>query len=285
MRKAALTILAAIAAPAWTALAELDVQEKATIRKTWTISVPADQMEVKVDNIDGSIDVVGYSGRDIEIVADQTIQAESNDKLQRAKQEVRLLLEQKGNSIEAYVDAPWRCQNGINYRGWRYYGYKVSYDFRVKLPPEARLYLRNINRGGIKVMSMSGNFDIENINGGIEMLEAGGSGRAYALNGKVKILFTRNPRAESYFGSLNGDVDLYFRPNLAADFRLKNFNGGIYTDFPVTYLPASSPKQERRNGMFVYHSNDFFGARVGNGGPEIKVEGFNGNIRMHEREN
>lgn len=109
MRKAALLILAAIVTPAWTAVAEFDIQEKAAIRKTWTISVPADQTEVKIDNIDGSIDVGGYNGRDVEIVAEQTIQAESNDKLQRAKQEVRLLLDQKGNSIER----TWMLPGGV----------------------------------------------------------------------------------------------------------------------------------------------------------------------------
>ncbi len=285
MRNTGLVVLAAIAVPALALIAGLEVEEKTSVRKSWTIPDPAAQAEVKVDNIDGSISVVGTSGHEVEISVDQTTRAESAEKLQRAKQEVRLQMEQKGNSIEAYLDAPWRCRNGISNRGWQFYGYRVSCDFRVKIPSEARLYLRNVNGGGITVRDTAGYFDVENINGGIEMVEAAGSGRAYALNGALKVLFSRNPGGESYFGSLNGDVDLYFRPRLSADFQLKNFNGSIYTDFPVAYLPASSPMREQREGKFVYRSNDFFGVRVGNGGPAIKVEGFNGVIRIHEREN
>jgi hypothetical protein len=283
MNRTALIILV-IALAAWTVFAELSIEEKARLQKNWTITAPASQSEVKVDNIDGSIEVVGTDGREVEMVADQTIRAESNEKLQKARQEVKLQLGQKENSIEAYVDVPWRCRCGGNNRGWRHYGYKVSYDFHVRVPREVRLYLRNVNGGEIKVRGSSGAFDIENINGGIQLLETGGSGHAYALNGKLTAYFDQNPRAASYFGSLNGDVDLYFRPGLGADFRLKNFNGGIYTDLPVSYLPSPNAQPEHREGKFVYRSNDFFGARVGSGGPEIKVEGFNGSIRIHERE-
>lgn len=262
----------------------LTVEDKSTIRHTWTFADTAAPKEVKVDNIEGSITIAGERVPSVELVAERTIRAESREKIQEAQQKVKLDLTQDGNTVEAYVDAPWRCQNGIRDRGWRYYGYRVRFDLELKVPLEAGVFLRTINDGEIKVQSINGSFDVENINGGVEMLEIGGSGRAYALNGPVKVVFSKNPQSECYLGSLNGAIDAFFLPGLSADVRLKNFNGSIFSDFPVNFLPGGGQTQrEQRGGKFVYKTNDFFGVRVGNGGPEIKFDSFNGNICIHEK--
>jgi DUF4097 and DUF4098 domain-containing protein YvlB len=162
-------------------------------------------------------------------------------------------------------------------------GYKVIYEFDIKAPRGTAMYLGAINEGQIRVERTSGDFDIENINGGVEMDDVEGSGRVYALNGNVVVKFARNPERTSYFGSLNGLVEAWFQPDFSADVRVKTFNGGIYTDFPVSYLPATAAAPERRNGKFLYRSSGFQGIRVGKGGPELKFENFNGDIRIRNR--
>ena len=101
----------------------------------------------------------------------------------------------------------------------------------------------------------------------------------YALNGQVRVRFTRNPTADCYFGSLNGNFEVWFRPGLSANARLKTFNGKAYSDFPVSYLPAEKPLKKSENGKFIYQSGEFQGVRIGEGGPELKFDAFNGNIR------
>lgn len=262
-----------------------EVQEKDTIRQTLAFSQPSASKKVRVDNIHGSITIVGYEGSEVELVAQRTIRAESNEKVPTAKREVSLKLSEKDNTVDVFVDAPYRCENGgIHYRGASYYGYEVRYDFEIKAPRATTLWVKTINGGEIRIEKVAGSFDVENINGGIEMKEVAGSGRAYALNGKVKVDLSSNPRADSYFGSLNGDVDVTFLPGLSANFLLKTFNGGIYSDFPVTYLPTPAAAAQRENGKFVYKSNRFFGVRVGDGGPQIKFDAFNGNIHIFKRE-
>jgi hypothetical protein len=263
---------------------ELQVEEKETIQKNFILTDAPGIKQVKVDNIDGSVEVTEYNGREVQLVVNKTIRAESKEKLEKARQDVRLDLSQTENQIVAYVDTPWRCRDGgVNYPGWRHYGYLVSFDFQLKVPTGTDLHLRTVNHGEIKISNLSGAFDIKNINGGIEMSDVAGSGRAYAVNGKVKVVFSKNPAADSYFGSLNGDVDLYFRPNLSADLRFKTFNGNVYSDFPVSYLPPGEGSRERRDGKFIYRSDRFSGVRVGKGGAEIKLDAFNGNIRVLER--
>jgi hypothetical protein len=263
---------------------ELPVEEKETIRKSFTLPPSSGPCWVKVDNLDGSLRVTGATGNEVELVVDRTVRAESREKLDTARQEVLLAVEQKGSDVTAHVDAPWRCRDGgSSYRGWRYYGYRVRHDFEIRVPASASVWLRTVNQGEIVVRSVDGSYDVENVNGSVEMVDVAGAGHVYALNGKVRVLFARNPAGSSDFGSLNGNVDVYFRPGLDADLHFKTFNGAVYTDFTVTSLPPEPPQSERRDGKFIYRSNRFTGARVGRGGPDLRFDAFNGTIRVLER--
>src|SRR6266567_2308457 len=219
----------------------LFADEQETVHKTF-----AGAKSIEVDNVFGSIHVSGYDGAEIQLDARKSLTADDAERAEAAKREVKLDLTQSGDAVRVYVDGPFRChcedrssfrsRNNMNEHGRR--GYKVVYDFDVKVPRGTAVYLATINEGSIGVEKTTGDFDVENINGGVQMDEIGGSGRVYALNGKVAVTFARNPERNSYFGSLNGAVDVYFQPNLNADARVKTFNGGIYTDFAVSYLPA-----------------------------------------------
>jgi len=272
----------------WTVAATLlgCVQAQDTIHRTFQGA-----KSIEVDNVYGSIHVTGYSGSTLEIEARRTVTADSTERADAANREVKLDLTQSGESVRAYVDGPFRChcddegsrrsRNNMHEHGRR--GYKVAYEFEIKAPRGTAMYLSTINDGQIRVENTSGDFDVDNINGGVEMKDIEGSGRAYALNGSTSVSFVKNPEKSSYFGSLNGAVDVSFQPNLAADVRVKTFNGGIYTDFPVSYLPVSAADVEHRDGKFVYRSNGFQGIRIGKGGPELKFENFNGDIRIRNR--
>ncbi|MCI0697946.1 hypothetical protein L0337_38840 [candidate division KSB1 bacterium] len=261
-----------------------DVEKKEEIRRALKFSHPTGSKEVEVDNVNGSITVTGYEGQEVQLVANKTIQARSQEKIQEAQEKVRLEITEEGNAIKLYVDAPFRCRDGsVNYRGDRYYGYSVYFDFELKVPREAGVYLKTINDGDIKVENIAGDYEVENINGGIAMLEVSGAGRVYALNDDVKILFAKNPSGDSYYGSLNGEVEVSFRPDLSADLRFKTFNGEVFTDFPVTYLANATPSRERRKGKFVYKQDRSFKVRVSNGGPELEFDAFNGDIRVIKR--
>lgn len=260
----------------------MTVQEKENIDRTFPAAKGID-----VDNFDGSVTVTGSDSHEIHVEIHKTIRARSPEKVQEAKQEVRLDMTEQGDQLKLYVDGPFRCkcQDGsINYRGSRFYGYEVSYDFTLRIPRESNLRVRTVNRGDIRVENTDGSFDVENINGGLDLVDIAGSGHAYALNRPVHATFRRNPTGASDFGSLNGDVDIAFRPGLAAEVWLKTFNGNAYTDFDVTPLPSRPAVREERNGKYVFKGNQFYGVRVGAGGPELKFDAFNGNIEIRNRQ-
>jgi DUF4097 and DUF4098 domain-containing protein YvlB len=102
------------------------------------------------------------------------------------------------------------------------------------------------------------------------------------VNGKVTVVFARNPARECSFKTVNGDIDAAFRPNLSANVHVKTFNGDAYTDFESQPL-ASPASAERRNGKFIYRSNRASSFRIGSGGPELNFDTLNGTVRISNR--
>ena len=270
-----------LACPLAAALAA-GAEQSETIQKTYPLAGSAPK-KVIVDNVNGSIRVTGYAGAEVRLTAQRRVRADSAELAEQARREVTLDISQDANTVRFYVNGPFRCHDDCNHHHHWGDDYQVTYDFQLQVPHDTAVDLKTVNDGEIEVADVAGDYKVDNINGGVEMTGLSGSGKVYALNGKVKVSFRENPRAASSFGSLNGEVRVSFQPDLNADLRFKTFNGGIYTDYPVTYLPQATAPGERRNGRFVYKSNDWHAARVGNGGPQLSFDGFNGDIRILNR--
>jgi len=260
---------------------DFPVREKEDIQKTLKFSKTGQEKYLELENINGSIRVVGYNGDEVKLTAHRSIEARSKQKAEEAKEKEKLEISEEDNLMLIYIDTPYRRKDGsINYKGPKYYGYKVTFDFELKVPYETNIDLETINDGDIYVENLGGNFDVNNINGGVEMREVAGSGKAYALNEDLEVVYSKNPTSDCYFSSLNGDVKVTFLDGLSADFRLKTFNGEAYTDFEVTHVPDVASTKESKKGKYIYKTNKRTRVRVGKGGPEIEFDGFNGDIKI-----
>jgi hypothetical protein len=252
--------------------------EKEEIRKSFRVT-DGDHRQLVVDNINGEINVVGYDGDSIELVAHREIKAESAGKIEEAKQEVKLDIKEEKGKIVLYVDAPWRTRDGINYRGWHYYGYDVIYDFDLKVPHKTSLYLATVNHGKVLVRSVEGEFEVRNVNAGIEMSDINGPALVKTVNGPIKVSFSRNPGSECSFKTVNGKIEVVLHDGLNADFRLKTFNGKVYTDFDFESLPRDENTVEERKGMRrIFRRGSSSAVRVGKGGPKHSFDTLNGSI-------
>jgi hypothetical protein len=238
-----------------------------------------------LDNIFGSIEVIGTSGHQVQVTIVKSIRAATQADLDRAKSEVTLDATQDGDSVRLYVDGPFRCNRNCEdcWHLQKDRNYVVKMDFKVRVPERIALRLKTVNEGHVTVDNVLGDYDVGNVNGEITMRNVGGSGKVKTVNGAVEVSFRENPREDSEFTTVNGDVELVFTKSLAADFRFKTFNGDIFSDFMMTSLPAAPGAAERKNGRFVYRADRFTGGRVGSGGPEIRLENLNGDIRVLER--
>ena len=257
------------------------VIERDTVKRSLKFGSASGSHRVLVDNVNGSINVVGYDGSDVELVACRKINAESDDRMEQAKREVTLDIREESDRILIYVDAPWRRNNGsVNYRGWDHYGYDVAYDFELRVPVKTDFILKTVNSGDIDVRNMTGAFEVRNVNGDVEMKEVAGSGKVSTVNGDVTVSFTKNPSEESSFKTVNGVVDVEFPEPVSASLRLKTMNGEVYTDFPVKHVPRKAAVSEKRNGRKIYRSGDSFVVEAGGGGPELSFDTLNGDIYL-----
>ena len=249
-------------------------EDHEAIHRTFTVGADS---KVLVDTIQGFIHVTGYDGNQIQVDVNRQTRAESDAALAEAKREVKLDMEQVGNTVKLYVDGPFRNHGGINYRGDNWYGYRVRYDFEIRVPRAALVDLHNLN-DPIEVKGTSGDFSVHGLNGGIDMEGVSGSGEVHTLNGKVRVSFAQNPRHDCQFHTLNGSIDVYFKPPLNADLDYHTLNGGVYADFDVSPT-SSSPDQQ--GGRYLYRSGGSHSGRAGSGGPKLSFHGLNGAIRLH----
>lgn len=258
---------------------DFGLREQETIQKSFTLPAEAPK-SLDIDNVWGSVEVTGGTSNQVQLVVEKSIRAESKDSLERARKEVTLDITQQVGALKLYVNGPFRCRCD-DCRGSRDdEGYIVKMDFKVHVPEHIDLTAKTVNAGRVRISSVAGNFLVRNVNGDITMEGIAGSGTAHTVNGPVKISFRQNPHDNSGFRTVNGDVELRFEPNLSADFRVKTLRGAIYSDFPVTALPAREVLEERRGGKHILRADRFTAVRVSSGGPEIQVQNLNGDIRI-----
>jgi len=243
-----------------------------------------------VDNVFGPITVEGYAGNNVVLEARKIVYARDEGRAKLAEEEVRLDLTEKGNSVEVYVDGPFRetenerRERGIHIR--RDPGYKVYYGFTVKVPFRTNLVLSTVTDGDIEVRGVEGKFDVRDVNGKVRLVDVAGSGDAQTVNGGVTVLFRSHPDGPCLFKTISGDVEVDFPGEPSADFRIKTMHGEVYSDFDVTYLPKAPPVREERRekgGKYVYRSEGYYGVRTGKGGPEIKLDTLTGDILIAKR--
>jgi hypothetical protein len=258
------------------------------IVKTLKFADPGKPGELVVDNVFGPVTVEAYDGKDIQLKAQKIVYARDEARAKKAEDEVKLDITEKGNSVEAYVDGPFRDDEngGRGVHIHRDPGYRVYYGFTVKVPVRTNVVVSTVLDGDVEVRGVEGTFDVSNVNGKVRVVDAAGSGEAKTVNGGVTVVFRSHPDGPCLFKTINGDVEVDFAAPPSADFRVKTMHGQVYSDFDVTSLPKAAAVREERpekGGKFVFRSDGFYGVRAGKGGPEIKIETLNGDILIAKR--
>jgi hypothetical protein len=256
--------------------------EQEKIEKSFAMPAGAGRRTLEIDNVWGSIEVVGTASDQVQLTVNKSIRAESKAKIEQARKDVTLDITQQADALKLYVNGPFRCNCHDCGRSRDDEGYVVKMDFQVQAPRDIDIKVKTVNQGHVSVRDINGSFLVRNVNGDIQIHNIAGSGSARTVNGPVKVSFRQNPREASDFNTVNGNIELAFARDLSADFKFKTFNGGIYSDFPVTALPVQGMQQERRGTKVIFRADRYTGARINAGGPQIKVENLNGDIRILE---
>ncbi len=290
----ALTLAAVLAAGStqWTSDRDHDMKsfKKEDIVKTLKFSDTGKPGELIVDNVFGPITVEGYTGKDVLLEARKIVYARDEVRAKKAEDEVKLDITEKGNTVEAYVDGPFRETDAEGRTGGihmhRDPGYRVYYGFTLKVPVRTNLVLATVLDGDVEVRGVEGAFDVRNVNGKVRLVDAAGSGDAQTVNGGVTVLFRRPPDGPCLFKTINGDVEARFPRSAVGrlpgqdDARRSLF--GFRRHFSAE--GGADPRRASGEGRQVrLRSDGFYGVRTGKGGPEIKLETLNGDILIAKR--
>lgn len=233
-----------------------------------------------VDNISGSVKIVGAPVKEIRMTAKRTVAAESPEKITEAKEDVVLDFVEERDRLEIVVNAPWRNGENINWRGKEFYGYEVSYDFEMEVPIEMILFVKTINGGKITIENVKGKFNLSNVNGPIFAAGLTTGGSIHTVNGSIEAYFAETPKEPCSFKTVNGEIEAGFPKDLAGIIMLKTFNGKAYSDFEFKELSAEPAKYETKKGRRIYRRGENTRVQIGSGGPELRFETLNGNINI-----
>jgi hypothetical protein len=259
-------------------LAALSQAQDNPERITVPFSDPSRPRMVRGNLMNGCFTVEGYDGKDV------IIEARGSDRGHRVMRTPRgaeglkridtnsfgLTVEEENNVV--------RIHSPMGRGG----------DILVRVPFATSLKLECMNGGEIKVDRVSGDLELQNLNGGVTVTNASGSVLAHSLNGKVTVSLNKvTPDKPMSFSTMNGDIDVTLPPDIKANFRMKSDNGEVFSDFDVKLLPNSNQPvvedSRSKGGRYRVKVDKTAVGSVNGGGPELSFKTFNGNIFIRKR--
>src|SRR5690349_9278337 len=86
---------------------DLNVRADEKIEKSF--AMPAGHRTLEIDNLWGSIEVVGANSDQVQLAINKSIRAESQAKIEEARKEVTLDITEQEGLLKLYVNGPFRC--------------------------------------------------------------------------------------------------------------------------------------------------------------------------------
>src|SRR5438094_1514136 len=147
---------------------DLPVEGQETIQKSFSMA-GVQHRSLEIDNVWGSIEVLGTASDEARLTVSKSIRAASKDKLEQARKEVTLDISEQEGFLKLYVNGPFRCHcdDGSGHR--EFDGYIVKMDFQIQVPGDIDIRIKTVNEGRVLVRDINGNFLVRNVNGDVEM--------------------------------------------------------------------------------------------------------------------
>mgnify|MGYP003575445004 CR=1 FL=1 len=258
------SLVFALAAPA------LVAQEQQGRDFRWEGAVASGKW-VKLQNINGDVEVMPASGNRVEITAIKRNRRGDTD-------DVRIEVKRYGTNEEnVFVCAIWgeaTCdENGYNSPKRRNRGHdddnNTEVEFTVRVPRGVNVDVGTVN-GSVDVRGATGEVHASSVNGGVEATSEGGPVHASTVNGSIRASMRELGDGELEFSTVNGSITVELPENLNADLRMNTVNGTLSSrDFPLTVTGRFSPHNLR--------------ATIGKGGTRLSFSTVNGNVEIRKR--
>jgi DUF4097 and DUF4098 domain-containing protein YvlB len=226
---------------------------------------------VKVQNINGDVEVVPASGNRVEVTAVKRGRGDPET--------VRIEVTRYGPSDEdVFVCAIWNDATCDAERGYQSPKRRNRHDddedevevtFTVRLPRGVNIDAGTVN-GSVDVRGATGEVHAASVNGGVEAVSDGGPVTASTVNGSIRASMRSLGSGDLEFTTVNGSITVELPEELNADVRMTTVNGTLSSrDFPMTVSGRFSPQNLR--------------ATIGRGGTRLSFTTVNGNVEIRKR--
>lgn len=224
---------------------------------------------VKLQNINGDVDVVAASGDRVEITAVKRGR-DSDD-------EVRIEVTRYGpNEENVFVCAIWNdatCDAERGYqspkRNRRNDNNNTEVHFTVRLPRGVNVDVGTVN-GSVDVRGATAEVTAASVNGGVDAYTDGGPVTASTVNGSIRASMRTMGSGDLEFSTVNGSITVELPEEVNADLRMTTVNGTLSSrDYPLTVTGRFSPQNLR--------------ATIGRGGTRLSFATVNGNVELRKR--
>jgi DUF4097 and DUF4098 domain-containing protein YvlB len=138
-------------------------------------------------------------------------------------------------------------------------------DYEIKVPKSLNVTIRTAN-GEINVRDVGGALAIEATNGDIDASGLSGGADVSAVNGDVKLGFSQIAEAGVRCKTTNGEILISIPSASKATIAARILHGEIQTE----NLPIQKTDESRQR----------LNATIGGGGPEIRIETTNGEVKV-----
>jgi hypothetical protein len=240
------------------------------------LSDPSRPAVLEVALFSGDIEVEGYDGNEVIIVADAPMRDSEQEEAPRADglrrvqtSSVGLTVEQGGNTVSVRMDFSPR-----------------NVDLEVRVPRQTSVHANLVNGGDISITGVTGEHELQNVNGDVIAMDISGSAVLNSTNGDVRATFASVAADRSMsFTSFNGDVDVALPANLAADLLVNSQQGDVFTDFEFEEQqdPAAVERSGDAGGRYRVRMQRETRYAIGGGGRDIQLRTFNGDIMIRKR--
>jgi Putative adhesin len=240
------------------------------------LSDPSRPAVLEVALFSGDIEVEGYDGNEIIIVADAPMRDADGQEEPRPDGLRRIQTSSVGLTVE----------EGDNRVSLRMDFSPKNVDLEVRVPRRTSVHASLVNGGDIEITGVTGEHELSNVNGDVVATDISGSAVLNATNGDVRATLTAVDGTKSMsFTSFNGDVDVALPANLSADLLVKSQQGDVFTDFDVNVQqdPGVVERNADAGGRYRVRMHRETRYAIGSGGPDIQLRTFNGDVMIRKR--
>jgi hypothetical protein len=236
--------------------ADVDFAEREEIRRAYKVTPGA---KIEISNINGRIDIETADTDVAEVLIVRS--AKKRDDLEYRRINIEHGEDFLSIRVEGDRKSIWSAMGNIPEGRQR---------VMLKLPRKVELETHGVN-GHLTVGEIDGRVEVRRVNGPVNIARATGSASFQAVNGNIDATVAKLAGEGIEIRGVNGNTSLHFIGDVNADVEARGMNGRVEPELPNVQI-----RKGERYGAY--------NARIGDGGPQIEINGVNGNIYLGKSE-